>query len=255
MRSRCLTCSALALATAVAVSAAAIGPAAADHHEAGPWVALFDGKTLGDWQPNENKDAFSVADGCIVINGPRAHLFYMGQENQFENFHFRAEVKTDPNSNSGIYFHTDWQDQGWPQIGYESQVNVSHGDPVKSGSLYNTVKITADDIEKVGLSNDTWWVHEIIVRGKHVIVKLNGNVGTAFDEGYTSRQYLLCRFRGGQVCADRSTVPGFRRCNYRRPAGTLGYDRYIEAGKRRDPSRERVVDPESKKYPADRNNL
>jgi hypothetical protein len=180
MRSRCLICNALVLATAITVLD--IGRASADHDEAGPWVALFDGKTLGDWKPNENKDAFSVEDGCIVINGPRAHLFYMGKENKFKNFHFRAEVKTNSNSNSGIYFHTKWLDEGWPQHGYESQVNVSHRDPVKSGSLYNTVKIMADDIEKVGLRNDSGWVHEIIVRGKNVIVKLNGNVVIDYTE-------------------------------------------------------------------------
>ncbi len=157
--------------------------ASADHHEAGPWVSLFDGKTLGDWKANENgSDAFSVEDGAIVVNGTRAHLFFMGEENQFKNFHFRAEVKTNPTSNSGIYFHTKWLDTGWPQYGYESQVNVSQGDLVKSGSLYNTVKIFADDIAKAGLSNDTWWVQEIIVRGKHVIVKLNGNVVIDYTE-------------------------------------------------------------------------
>jgi len=146
------------------------------------WISLFDGKSLGDWKPNEKPESWSVKDGCIVVNGLRSHLFYMSKDNDFKNFHFRAEVKTAPNSNSGIYIHTKWQDGGWPQTGYESQVNVSQGDLVKSGSLYNTVKIFKEDIEKVGLSNDTWWVQEIIVRGKRVIVKLNGNVVIDYTE-------------------------------------------------------------------------
>jgi len=150
--------------------------------EAGLWISLFDGKTLGDWKANESKDAFSVVEGSIVVNGPRGHLFYMGKDHEFKNFHFRAEVKTKPNSNSGIYFHTQWQDEGWPEHGYESQVNVSQGDPVKSGSLYNTVKIFAEDIEKAGLSNESWWVQEILVRGKHIVVKLNGNVVVDYTE-------------------------------------------------------------------------
>jgi len=146
------------------------------------WISLFDGKSLGDWKPNENKDSWSVEDGSIVVVGPRSHLFYLGDDHDFKNFHFRAEVKTKPNSNSGIYFHTKWQDEGWPQHGYESQVNVSQSDLVKSGSLYNTVKIYQEDIEQAGLRNDTWWVHEIIVRGKRVIVKLNGNVVVDYTE-------------------------------------------------------------------------
>lgn len=156
--------------------------ASADTEEGGTWISLFDGKSLGDWQPSENKESWSVEDGCIVVNGHRSHLFYMGNDSGFKNFHFRAEVKTKPNSNSGIYFHTTWQDEGWPQHGYESQVNVSHGDPVKSGSLYNTVKLFQEDIDKVGLRNDIWWVQEIIVRGKQVIVKLNGNVVIDYTE-------------------------------------------------------------------------
>ena len=146
------------------------------------WVSLFDGESLGDWKPNENSDTWSVEDGCIVVNGVRSHLFYMGEEKDFKNFHFRAEVRTLANSNSGIYFHTTWQDEGWPKQGYESQVNVSHGDPVKSGSLYNTVKLFKEDIEKAGLQNDTWWVQEIVVRGNRVVVKLNGNVVIDYTE-------------------------------------------------------------------------
>jgi len=165
------------------VAISILSAASADSHEAGPWVSLFDGKTLGDWKPNENgSDAFSVKDGAIVVNGTRAHLFYMGKENQFKNFHFRAEIKTKPTSNSGIYFHTKWLDTGWPQYGYESQVNISQGDPVKSGSLYHFVKLFAEDIAKVGLSEDVWWVQEIIVEGKHITTKLNGNVVVDYTE-------------------------------------------------------------------------
>ena len=173
-------------ATAVLAFVCALGLSAQclaiDGITANSWISLFDGKTLGDWKPNENKETWSVQEGCIVVNGLRSHLFYMGKENEFKNFRFRAEVKAASNSNSGIYFHTKWQDEGWPQLGYESQVNVTHGDPVKSGSLYNTVKIFAEDIEKAGLRNDTWWVQEIIVRGNHVVIKLNGNVVVDYTE-------------------------------------------------------------------------
>lgn len=146
------------------------------------WIQLFDGKSLGDWKPNERPESWSVKEGCIIANGERSHLFYMGKENQFENFHLRVELKADPNSNSGIYFHTKWQDEGWPKCGYECQVNVSHGDPVKSGSLYNTVKIFKEEIAKAGLKDNAWWTQEIMVLGKHVVVKLNGKTVVDYTE-------------------------------------------------------------------------
>ena len=48
-----------------------------------------------------------------------------------------AEVMCKPKSNSGIYFHTKFQPDGWPQQGFEAQVNNTHGDRKKTGGLYN----------------------------------------------------------------------------------------------------------------------
>ena len=43
----------------------------------------------------------------------------------FTNFEFKADVMTTPGSNSGMYFHTEFQEGGWPAKGYEVQVNNS----------------------------------------------------------------------------------------------------------------------------------
>jgi hypothetical protein len=56
------------------------------------WVSLFDGKTLTGWKASENPGTFKVEDGSIVVNGPRAHLFYMGpvMDHDFGDFEFKA---------------------------------------------------------------------------------------------------------------------------------------------------------------------
>jgi len=81
------------------------------------WQSLFDGKTLNNWKVGNNAGTFKVEDGMIVVNGPVAHLFYDGDVNnhQFKNFEFKADVMTTPGSNSGIYFHTEYQQDGWPE--------------------------------------------------------------------------------------------------------------------------------------------
>ena len=103
------------------------------------FISLFDGKSLNGWKVNtENPKSMTVKDGNIVIDGPRSHLFYAGDvaDANFKNFVFRAQVKTFPKANSGIYFHTKYQDAGWPDAGFEAQVNNTHGDPKKTGGLY-----------------------------------------------------------------------------------------------------------------------
>lgn len=131
------------------------------------WILLFNGKNLDGWQRSDKKTSkIEVKDGKIVCQGGRSHLF---TKKHFKDFHFKAHVMTTKGSNSGIYFHTKYQAGGWPKAGYESQVNVTHRDPVKTGSIYNTVKLF-----KTPAKDGEWWLHEIIVKGKHVVVKING---------------------------------------------------------------------------------
>lgn len=132
------------------------------------WVRLFNGKNLEGWKANERPEQWKIEDGAIVAHGERSHLFYVGDDN-FRNFHFKAAVMTKPGSNSGIYFATKFQDEGWPEQGYENQVNISQGDPVKTGSLYNVVKIFDPPAK-----DNQWWTQEIIVRGKQITVKVDG---------------------------------------------------------------------------------
>ena len=102
------------------------------------WIDLFDGESLSGWTASENPGTFTVEDGAIVAHGPRAHLFYTGPaaNHNFTDFEFRAEVMTTAGSNSGMYFHTEFQEEGWPAKGYEAQVNNTGGDARKTGSLY-----------------------------------------------------------------------------------------------------------------------
>ena len=115
----------------------------------------------------------------IVVNGPRAHLFYQGTvaNYQFKNFHFKADVKTTPGSNSGLYFHTRYQEEGWPETGYEVQVNQTHGDPKKTSGLYGV-----EDVFEAPVKDNEWYTQQITVKGKHVEVKINGQTVVDYTE-------------------------------------------------------------------------
>jgi 3-keto-disaccharide hydrolase len=168
-----------AICLAVAGWCLMLAAATADEASGDGWVSLFDGKSLEGWKANENPGTFSVKDGEIVAHGPRSHLFYVGpvENHDFKNFHFKTDVMTLPQSNSGIYFHSEYQEGGWPAKGYEVQVNNTHRDPKKTGGLYGV----KDNFEAPA-EDGKWFTEEIIVRGKHIVVKVDGKTITDFTE-------------------------------------------------------------------------
>jgi Domain of Unknown Function (DUF1080) len=146
------------------------------------WISLFNGKDLTGWKSNEEKPgSFAVENGELVVKSGRAHLFYMGEDGKasFTNFEFRAKVKHLPNSNSGIYIHTAWQEKGWPAQGYECQVNsTTHSDKKKTGGLY-AVK---DVLDQAPVGDDDWFDYLIRVEGKRITISINGKVTTDWTE-------------------------------------------------------------------------
>ncbi len=161
------------------------------------FVSIFNGKDLSGWKAGaENPDSFKVKDGLLVVDGPRCHLFYTGSVGaaDFKDFELKLKAKTTKGSNGGVYFHTKFQDEGWPKQGYEAQVNSTHGDPKKTGSLYAVKNIWVGDIPKKGKNpNDTyveaapskdgeWFDYHIIVKGKTIEIKVNGKTTVKYTE-------------------------------------------------------------------------
>jgi Domain of Unknown Function (DUF1080) len=154
-------------------------PLAATAADDSGFVPLFNGKDLADWKTSEKPGTFSVENGVLIVNGDRSHLFYNGpvQNHDFKNFHLRVELQTFPSANSGVYFHTEFQETGWPSKGFETQVNNTHKDPKKTAGLYDVKDNFTAPVE-----DNKWFVMEVIVEGKHVVTKVDGKVITDFTE-------------------------------------------------------------------------
>lgn len=141
------------------------------------WVPLFDGKSLDGWTPAENRGSWKVVDGTLAFDGGRSHLFYSGpvRNANFKNFELKCEVLTRPRCNSGVYFHTKFQEQGWPAQGFEVQVNntaLGEGgylERKKTGSLYGV-----RNVYKAFARDNEWFQLHAAVRGKQIQVRLNG---------------------------------------------------------------------------------
>jgi Domain of Unknown Function (DUF1080) len=143
------------------------------------FTSLFNGKDLEGWVIKGPAETFTLEDGAIVANGPASHLYYVGpfRNHSFRDFELKVDVMTRPGSNGGIYVLTDYEDPAvnvrasgrFPARGFEIQVNNSHTDRARTGSLYHVVDILDDSPAK----DDEWFTEHIIVKGDTVAVKVN----------------------------------------------------------------------------------
>ena len=142
------------------------------------WVSLFDGKTLSGWEMSEmaGKDTskWEVKDGALVGTGKASMLY--SPKGDYKNFKFRAEIKINDHGNSGMYVHCPEKKPSFSE-GYEIQINSTHSDPIKTGSVYTMVHVYKQHVPA-----DEWFTQEVefVVknwRGKvvpHIKVSVNG---------------------------------------------------------------------------------
>jgi hypothetical protein len=142
------------------------------------FVALFDGQTFNGWKTaTEHTNTWKIEDGVLITRGDRCHLFYVGDEKPFKNFELKVDVMTERGSNGGIYFHTKYQEKDWPKNGFECQVNVSHSDWKKTGSLYDLA-----NLGNTPAKDNEWWTQTIRVEGSKVTVKINDVIVLEYNE-------------------------------------------------------------------------
>ena len=157
------------------------------------WTSLFNGKDIDGWEAydakgrqNDVSKNWEVKDGKIVSHGTASHLF--SPKGDYKNFRYRAEVKISDHGNSGMYFRTA-KGPGFPN-GYEAQVNSTHSDPLRTGTLYKFVPV-----KKMLVPPDTWFTQEIEAVGNHIKIWVNGEMvvdftdtKNTFKEGYFAFQ-------------------------------------------------------------------
>jgi hypothetical protein len=159
----------------------------------GHWVTILDAKSFKDWKvaPDSPKSRveesatekrviagdslhdgkWSFEKGVLHGEGGVSHIF--SPRRDYENFDYKAEIKIKDKGNSGQYFRTAFGN-GFPR-GYEAQVNSTHTDPKRTGSLYNFQNVMEQLVPP-----DTWFTQEVIADGNHIIIKVNGKVAVDY---------------------------------------------------------------------------
>ncbi len=121
-----------------------------------PWVTLFDGQSLTGWEKvGKEGSHWEVKDGSLSGSGTQSML--VCTKGPYKNFRYRVEAKINDGGNSGVYFRTT-REPGFMD-GYEAQVDSTHKDPIRTGSLYGFCHVYKQHVKP-----DTWFTYEIEVR-------------------------------------------------------------------------------------------
>jgi hypothetical protein len=154
-------------------------------HAQESWQPLFDGTSLDGWRAGGNAGSWRIENGALVASGPLSYLYFVGgpQRGRFKNFELDAEVMTRPGAESAVFFHSSYQESGSPARGLQVQINNSYAgdgdyrERRKTGSLYGIRNVYG----QVARDNE-WFRLNITVRGRQVIVKVNGQVTVDYTE-------------------------------------------------------------------------
>ena len=141
------------------------------------WRSLFNGNDLAGWKANNDPESFRVVDGVLRVQAAgktSAHLFVVqesGELERFRNFELELEARAEPNSNGGVFVHTDMSTRDKAlhlAKGYEVQLNSSTKEKRKTGSLYAIV-----DYNKSPLDESQWFRVNVVVEGKRIRIRVN----------------------------------------------------------------------------------
>ena len=117
------------------------------------WIALFDGATMDGWEKVGKDDShWEVKDGALSGSGTQSML--VCTKGPYKNFKYRVEVKINDGGNSGVYFRTPLKPTF--RDGYEAQVDSTHKDPIRTGSLYGFCHVYQQHVKP-----DTWFTYEL----------------------------------------------------------------------------------------------
>jgi serine/threonine protein kinase len=151
------------------------------------WVSLFNGKDKTGWKTHPSQtDNWRVIDGVLRASGPDVSHLYT-ERDDYKDVHIRVEARIGDGASGGVHLRSGFgparpKDKPMFPISYEAPINCTHPNANKTGSLY------LPDGNAVNCPNSPvppgeWMILEMIATGRHITIKVNGNVTTDYLEG------------------------------------------------------------------------
>lgn len=188
---------------AVAVESPALNAAV----DAGPWVPLFDGKTLAGWRKYGGPATFEARDGAIVgtfvMDDGGRESTYLATEKDFGDFELEMEFKADLGINAGVQFRSfyDKDTRGKVQ-GYQFEIDDPKRTdrPDLTGGIYDQSRRgwlvpTKESHEewrgtRVQDRQEEWSRLRVECRGSKIRTYLNDKPMAELDDDMTTRGFV-----------------------------------------------------------------
>ncbi len=130
-------------------------------NEKSKWISLFNGKDLTRWNIIGNAE-WKVENGELVARNGNGYAI---TDKEYKDFHLWAYVWASDHSNGGIFYR--WNKPG--DRGNEVQIYNVKGAKNMTGSIYNV-----SPAPKLYSKNKHWFLMQIVLKGKHALVLING---------------------------------------------------------------------------------
>ena len=161
---------------------------------AGPWISLFDGKSMDAWRVFKTdrapgmcatpgaKDCWEIVNGELHKDG---HANDIASKAMYGDFELELDWNIGDASNSGVFYRgtEDFNQIYWSAPEYQLLDNINADDNKKdnhlAGSVYDLFAVPKDAAHVAGQWNTT----RIVARGPHVEHWLNGKMVASYDVG------------------------------------------------------------------------
>lgn len=166
-----------------------------------PWTVLFDGSTLDGWARTGDAN-WQLADGVVAADSGTGFLV---TKVPYADFELELEFFVSPDANSGVFLRCANPAKPGAATCYEVNIFDQRPDPT-----YRTGAIVG--VAKPSVAIDTgnrWNDYDIIARGRHLVVKLNGQTTVDVEDDKLVVGPIGLQYAAGQVKFRHVRIRGY----------------------------------------------
>jgi len=183
----------IAFVLAAALGACSQGPEPTQESaiSAGEWQTLFDGSSLAGWTQIGDAN-WQLIDGAVAADSGTGFLLTAAS---YADFDLDLEFWVTPDANSGVFVRCANPGEIGAATCYEVNIFDQRPDP-----KYRTGGIVEVAEPKVMLeTGDRWSRYEISAHGRHLIVKLNGQITVDTNDDKLAAGPFALQYGAGRV--------------------------------------------------------